>query len=298
MKRKICILVGLMAAANTASVLAAENSSPCYISSIDYSSTDFDPDANWVYNINFDSGENIAFSENDLTHTFLMINGSFENIPVEIQDGISLISASDLCVSMNASLEFNENAAIITLKDKTVKLFKDSNKAELNGTISDMPVKSKTVGDSLLVPLRYTANLLGADVMYTEKILAPFYNSVISIDDREKTISKEEALDTASVKMKQCYKTFRKNEELINYEFANPNALDEIADDISNMKCIGETASFWIIKGPYILLVDKNSGDIFVKYGSGNSGHGSYSECIMSVNINDIDFFSKDYYLG
>ena len=51
--------------------------------------------------------------------------------------------------------------------------------------------------------------------MYTEKILAPFYNSVISIDDREKNISKEDALDTASVKISNAMKPSEKTKSLL-----------------------------------------------------------------------------------
>lgn len=47
----------------------------------------------------------------------------------------------------------------------------------------------------------------------------------------------------------------------------------------------------WIIDAPYLLLVDKTTGEIYYKTGHGNAGHGSYVEMIDKVNTNVTDFF-------
>lgn len=262
-----------------------------YVSYIDYDNPNFNEE-NWIYKVQFENGEELIFKDN-LRYVFLIINGKFENIPVEIENGNALISAKTFCNRLGANIKFEKEAAIIEGNNKKIIITEGCRTAIINGKILTMPVKAYSINGELCIPLRFVSEELGACVTYTKEILAPFNNPVIDIECREQQVDESEALSIAYDKANACF-----NCMLSSGKYLNNDINTMIEKKINNMSCIDETAGFWIIKGPYIFLVDKNTGDLFVKYGNGTKGHGSYREEITEVDIFDSDFFAKDYYLG
>ena len=54
-----------------------------------------------------------------------------------------------------------------------------------------------------------------------------------------------------------------------------------------------ETASFWVIKGVRLFLVDKATGEIYYKLGESDTGSGSYIETIGKLEETYEDLFEN-----
>lgn len=89
------------------------------------------------------------------------------------------------------------------------------------------------------------------------------------------------------------------NDKYVNGSDSSNQALTEIRQKIDKIEYKDESAGYWILKGPYEILVDKSTGALLFKYGIKGSGiSGSYSEGILSVDVNDKDIFARGYFLG
>ena len=184
-------------------------SSPCYKSTVDIN------DENFVYNVTFENGDTVNLDENDLTHTFLIINGNFEELPVFIENNISYVSAKALCTKTGAKYEKTSDNSYCIEGINTILLYADSDKISIDGQTETMPCKTKVIGKDFYIPLRYVAERSGYSVSYTKETIAPFNNPVIDINNRNNNISKEEAVRNAVDLLEECYNTFLKNKSLI-----------------------------------------------------------------------------------
>lgn len=253
---------------------------PCYINIVDVENSDFE-NGIWKYQFAASAGTSLTLEEGQ-KHTFLIINGkiSFEN--VVIQNDISFISLEGICKELNLQKEENKNSIKNGLDTVTIE---HSLTVKKNNEI--LPTKAIYVENEIYVPLKEFVTALNGAVSYTTKEIMPLYNPLICIDTREQKVTKEQALQMAKQKMNQCYQNFLLEQK---NDTAN-EMLIQIQQKINTMQCIEDTASFWIIDAPYLLLVDKTTGEIYYKTGHGNAGHGSYVEMIDKVNTNVTNFF-------
>ncbi|NDO47102.1 hypothetical protein [Clostridium sp. MD294] len=253
---------------------------PCYINIVDVENSDFE-NGNWKYKFTASDSTSLTLEEGQ-KHTFLIINGkiSFEN--VVIQNDISFISLEGICKELNLQKEENKNS----IKNGLDSIVIDSSlSVKKNNEI--LPTKAIYVENEIYVPLKEFVTALNGAVSYTTKEIMPLYNPLICIDTREQKVTKEQALQMAKQKMNQCYQNF-----LLEQKNDNANKmLIQIQQKINDMQCIEDTASFWIIDAPYLLLIDKTTGEIYYKTGHGNAGHGSYVEMSDKVDTNVTNFF-------
>ena len=250
---------------------------PCYINAVDTENSDFE-NGNWKYQ--FTTSDSISLLlEEGKKHTFLIVNGKISFEDVIIQNDISFISLEGICKELNLNLQKEENRSIITNGTSVFTIDNTSLAMEKGKKI----IKGKRIDNKIYVPLKEFATAFHATVSYTTKEVMPLYNPLICIDNREQKVTKEQALQIAKQKMKDCYQNFlpKQNNDTTN------EMLLQIQQKIDTMQCIEDTASFWIIDAPYLLLVDKATGEIYYKIGHGNAGHGSYIEKIEKVNTTD-----------
>lgn len=262
-----------------------------YLSTVDYNNPKFS-DENWVYSVKLSGDEEIIF-ENDFKHIFLIVNGSFVNTKIYIKDNYSLINANILCDYIGAELSKTESNLTIKKDNRNIVIPYGSKKVLTNGIYKLMPIDETIINGAVYVPLRFVCEELGACVTYTQDYIAPFGNPVIDIDFREHKIDERSALAKTKATATECFENMTNSDK-----YTNKRINADIKKRIDNMTCIGETAGFWIIEGPYIFLTDKTDGTVFVKYGSGSIGHGSYVESIEEVKTSNTDIFGKDYYFG
>lgn len=253
---------------------------PCYINTVDIENSDFE-NGNWKYKFTASDGTSLTLEEGQ-KHTFLIVNGKISSENVVIQNDISFVSLKGICKELHLQKEENKNS----IKNGLDSIVIDSSlSVKKNNEI--LPIKAIYIENEIYVPLKEFVTALNGTVSYTTKEIMPLYNPLICIDTREQKVTKEQALQIAKQKMNQCYQNF-----LLEQKNDNANeTLLQIQQKINTMQCIEDTASFWIIDAPYLLLVDKTTGEIYCKTGHGNAGHGSYVEMIDKVNTNVTNFF-------
>lgn len=117
------------------------------------------------------------------------------------------------------------------------------------------------------------------------------------MDTREKNVTKEKAIQLASNAMIQAFATFLKNGKYADGSYTSNKTLAEIKQRINSISYQDETTGYWILSGPYEILVDKSIEALFFKYGT-KAVSGSYMEGITPVDVNDMDVFARGYFLG
>ncbi|RYD02174.1 hypothetical protein N752_27365 [Desulforamulus aquiferis] len=302
MKNKFILLIlcGLLVVFAPAKVFGEIKNNNCYNCTIDSNLTDFDNGKYWIQKITYKNGETTTINPVD-KFSFIMINNNFiPNVDIQNEYGYSLAPVRIIVEELGGQVEWDEqkNTASIEYKNNKIKMSTGDKNAVINDRVVVLPIAVQMIDDRMNAPLRALAEIFRADISYNIDIM-PFGNPLISIDTRTKKVTKEEAVKLASDAMERAYKTFLKNNRYVDGSDTSNIVLNEIRQKIDDIEYKDELAGYWILKGPYEILVDKSTGDLLFKYGTnGNGGSGSYAEGICSVNVNDLDVFVAGYFAG
>lgn len=261
--------------------LAGENiNTPCYQTTVDAETSNFD-EGMWKYKFTSYSGGNMILEEGK-KHTFLVINGGVSSEKLAIENGRAYIGIDGICRECNLSKEETEDA--ITVGDSMNRVILDKKSLLLKKGNESLGIKGRIVGDEIYVPVREFSEMFHAAVTYSTDMM-PLFNPMVNIDNREKGVSREQALRDAKQKLREYFQEFEPK-----HTYEDKTLMDDMMlqmqKGIDDMQYIGETASFWIIKGPCLLFTDKSTGEIYYKTGNGNAGYGSYMETVWNLNGN------------
>lgn len=262
--------------------LAGENTCiPCYQTTVDTENSNFEEGV-WKYKFTSSSGENVILEEGK-KHTFLVINGGISSEKIVIEDGRAYIGLDGICRQLGLSKRETEDA--ITIENNINRIILDKKSLLLRKGNENLGIKGKVVDNEIFVPIRDFSEMFLAAVTYSKAGMMPLFNPLVNIDNREKGIAKEQALQIAEQKMQEYCRKFEpkhiyKDKALID------DMMLQIQEGIDHMQYIGETASFWLLKGPCLLFVDKSTGAIYYKTGNGKAGHGSYLETVWNLDGN------------
>lgn len=237
---------------------------PTYSITVDTEKSDFE-NGSWKYRLTTENGISLLLTEGEKP-PFLLINGSISDLPVWIENGVSFVPLEGISTALPISVRQIKNYGIQT--------------KERDGT--------------QYVPLRQVCAALGCDLTYTKGDLPamPMATSWICADTREKKISKEKAMQIAKQGIRLCFEKYIPQEDFAAH-FDVPQNLKAIEKRIDATEYLGETASFWLFKGPYLLLLDKTTGTLYYKTGGSNAGHGSYRETLEKADLQKTDTFNQ-----
>lgn len=266
--------------------LAGENTNtPCYQTTVDAENSNFEEGV-WKYKFTPSSGGNVILEEGE-KYTFLVINGGISSEKIVIENGRAYIGLDGICREFNLSKEETEDAVTVgnslnrAILDKKSLLLKKGNKS--------LGIKGRIVEDEIYVPVRDFSEMFYATVTYSTDML-PLFNPMVNIDNREKGVSKEQALWDAKQKLQEYYREFEP-EHTYRDKALMSNMMLQMQKGIDHMQVVGETASFWLLKGPCLLFVDKATGAIYYKTGTGKAGHGSYMETVRNLDGSEDELF-------
>ncbi|MFM1650542.1 stalk domain-containing protein [Brevibacillus sp. B_LB10_24] len=268
-----------------------------YLCTIDAERTDFENGEYWLQKITYENGATTVINEAD-TFTFLMINSNFiPNVDIRIENGHSLVPIRLITEELGGQVNWDaKKSAEILYQNKKMTLTAGDKHAVIDGKTVVLPVAAKILENKLYVPLRPVADAFHMDVSYNSGIM-PLDNPLISIDTREKNVTREEAVQIARAAMEKAYSTFLKNDTYVNGSDTANKVLAEIRQKIESIEYQDESAGYWILSGPYKILVDKSTGELFFKVGQSHVG-GSYVESMYRVDENDRNIFVGGYFAG
>lgn len=263
-------------------VLAKEHTNgPCYQNTVDTEHSNFDEGA-WKYRFSSSSGADVILEEGK-KHTFLMINGSISSEKMVIEKGRAYIGIEGLCRELE--LRKTETADAITVENDRERVTLDKKTLSFRRGNESLGTQGRMVDQEIFVPIRAFSEWFYAAVTYSEADLMPLSNPLIDIDNREKGITKEQALQMTGQKVREYYHTFEPRDIYADKAVVDDMLL-QIQEGMEHMQYGGETAGFWLIKAPCLLLMDKSTGEIYYKTGNGKAGHGSYLESIQKLDGN------------
>ena len=218
-----------------------EVNSICYQNTIDTENSNFD-EGLWKYKFEASAGENVILEEGE-KHTFLIINGSISSEDIVIKNARSYIELKGICRELDLPIKEANEHIIIENGSDIVVLEKKSLMMEKNKERLDM--KGMVIGDEVYVPIRGFAALFNISVSYSRSNIMPMYNPLINIESRERSISKDQALQIAKKKMQEYYQLFESNNPNEDKDSYNSIQNMQIHEAINNIQYIDETASFW-----------------------------------------------------
>ena len=122
------------------------------------------------------------------------------------------------------------------------------------------------------------------------------------MDFRETELTEEEALEKAKEVLTSCLEAQQEQGYVHEDTPIDPKITEKLAAEIDALYVSEDViAGYYLFEGmeylPYI-LVEKSTGDVYCKTGSGNAGNGSYVEAIQKVDADDADLLAIGYYFG
>ena len=94
----------------------------------------------------------------------------FSETPPALVGGHTYIALRHFCESMGARVEWSDETrcATITLGETVIKLFDESRKCVVNGTVLHLPAQTIIMGSRMMLPLRSVAELCNAEIIWDE----------------------------------------------------------------------------------------------------------------------------------
>ncbi len=261
--------------------------SPCYMNQIDREHSNFDEGV-WKYKFLSSSGVEVIL-EHDISHTFFMVNGNITDDDMVLVNNRAFAEIKEFCQYFNLAIKEDADTLVITSNNDEVVIDKKALTMEKNH--NQIQSKCIFVNNKIYIPIREFANLFHVNVTYQKSGIMPMMNPLINIDNRKQTVTKEQAVTMIKEKLTYYNQEFESKGGYANQDSYIQNAKKEIQEKINDLHYVDETASYWIIRGPLLFLVDKTSGSMYVKEGTGHAGHGSYIEGIFLLDEIGSDMF-------
>ena len=300
MHRKIKSLLMLMLSFLTIALpLSTEAATPEAYCLLNYQGRP-DLTSKWLYIFTFPNQETISLKFKE-THPFLMVNGTFvPTANIQIINNRSFIPLRIVSeeLGMNVRWDASSQTAIIQKNTLQITVKPNQEKFLINGVEALSEDKVCTINGSLYVPLRFLEKAFPITLNYIPyKESSPFYllgNPLITIDENstQKQLTKEEAFQFLHAQLLEAYNNFLTNQTYNqNTEYSN-SILDRLKTDIDSIQCTGKISRYWVFTGPYPILLDAFTGDI---YFAKSKIVRSYIEKMI---ITDPEVFALDYFLG
>ncbi|WP_162162966.1 stalk domain-containing protein [Gorillibacterium massiliense] len=283
-------------------VIANGQSAPnkWYYSTVDSQLTDFEKGTHWIEKMTYENGATTSITEVDQGRvTFLMINNDFiPNADVKINHGYAFVPIRLVMDALGGQVNWDaqKQEAIIVYKSNKMILRAGGTSADLNGKTIRLPLAAQIIRGRMYAPLRAVSEALGMKVSNNIGFM-PFFNPLISIDDRTQNVTKEQAVKLAKDAMEHAYDTFSKNDTYANGSDLSNKTLADIKQKIDHIGYEDESAGYWILTGPYEILVDKSTGNMLFR-DTGMEVSGSYIEGIFPVDVKNKEIFARGYFLG
>lgn len=238
----------------------------------------------------------------DSSFKALYVNGSLiYNPSIITQNNRTLIPIRLVSENLGATVSWDDKSRTVTIKNDIVeiKLVIDKTDAKIDKKNVILDVAPKIYNNYTYLPLRFVSETLNSEVYYydpniDDKSKGIMYGiPTVFVDTRiinPKLISKEEAKTNI---MKQCSEglvNFKSNFK-INYSLlADMPNLDDIfnsiQESINNIEFKCNVSRFYKFSGPYDVLFDKYSGDIF------------FIDIGRITTVKALDINAKDLYIS
>lgn len=282
--KQIVVCMVLFSQAFCGQALAKENEKGlCYRNVVDTENSNFE-EGIWKYRFISSAGEELILEEGR-SHTFFVVDGEILFEDLLIENGKAYIAVDRIGNILDISKR--EEEKVIVLESVPERVTIDKKSLLLRNDHGKIIEKAISDAGEIYVPLRRVSEEFHAAVTYDKNGIMPLYNPFINIDTRKEKISKDQALQKAKKMLQEGYCLYESKEDIDYFDKA------EIQNAIDHMECVHETASFWIIKGPRLLIADKATGTIYYKLGDGKAGHGSYIEVVAELDGNVDDIFEN-----
>lgn len=254
-----------------------------YWCSVDADNSDFD-NGHWKYIMTTHNGLKFSLTQEN-PFPFFIVNGEISSIPLVVEKGVSFVPLKALCKEIN--IPYEERGSAITLQHDTNTFAIDTASMTFTKNKKPLSIHPKKINGDIYIPLRGFCELFTIPITYTKGEVMPMFHPFVNIDTREQNITIRKAVELGEEQMQQCYDNFLMHNDV------NPKTAKIIKERIDTMENLDDSASFVLVKGPYLLLVDKATGTVYYKTGHGKAGHGSYIETIQEVDSGSTDFFDN-----
>ncbi|MDR1536428.1 MAG: copper amine oxidase N-terminal domain-containing protein [Clostridiales bacterium] len=255
------------------------------------------------YKITYSDGSSAVY---DGWHKPVILNGALLNCDVITSNNRTLVPLRIISESLGGSVDWNAQEKKITIakEGSLIQLTAGSKSATVNGSLTELDVEPVIFNDRAYVPIRFIAESFGAAVSYSTHdtnyddgsegyMIVPYVtgNIIIDLEGWHKpAVTNAEAVDSARKKTEDLFSSFKSYFDEIHLSSPQTEletikaAYDRISADIKAMDTIGETAGYFVLKGPKVILVDKYTGILYYR-----------SESLASSTLQILNGSEEDY---
>lgn len=254
--------------------------------------TNIEDSKNWTYKFIFPNTETVAIKNDGSPYTFLMIDGEIiPNLNLPIVNNRSFIPLRLLGESLGMNVNWNGSS-------KTAVISKEEVSVSVSATKNSSDVQ--LINNSIYVSIRFLENNFPLTVGYRPFVINetdPFnilLRPLVTVDSHSVTplLSKAQAVDLAKSELLKAYYNFLENKSYNTGSLDSSQILDALKSDIESISCVNKISRYYIVKGPYLTLIDGVTGKLYFLKDHINRS------CITPVDISDPEIFADNYFIG
>lgn len=221
--------------------------------------------------------------------TILMIDGAFSSkATVVMQNNRSLVPLRFVAEAFGAEVNWDESKQKVVVSDhmSVIEVTLNQTTAFINGKEILLDIAPVIINNTTYVSLKFISEKLNKDVGYLPAVqngIGIAFNPVVWVSERCTAAEMEKAEGATLEFLKD-----RLNEGLAQLKPTLDNEASFIAEAIEQTRYVGQVGRYALYEGPYIILVDIDTNEIyFYKYGSSSGG-------IYKADMNDPKLFSSE----
>ncbi|MHC1750593.1 MAG: copper amine oxidase N-terminal domain-containing protein [Cellulosilyticaceae bacterium] len=244
---------------------------PCFKLELDRGEN-IEDEQNWVYNFTFDTNQVLTL-KNNADYTFLMINGTFiPDATLINNENHILLPIKTIGNALGFTTKFNNTKKNVTLtnENSTLTIANNEKVISVNGKQIISPVSPYIINGTMYVPLEVISKIFPVYTQYIPYDINKDYlhlmHPIVTIHKipQKTLLTKEQAIKLSKKTFNTLYLNLLNNKVHNNGSKQSKAVLLKIKQDIDGIKYIDEISCYWVLEeGPYILLVDKLSGNLF-----------------------------------
>lgn len=247
---------------------------------------------NWIYEFKFSDNQKLKLKNNNCTYTFLMIDGSIiSNLNLPIINGRSFVPLRFLSERLGMIVQWDSSS-------KTAYIEKDSNHISVIANKNTYDIQ--TINNSIYVSIRFLEQKFPLAVSYHPLSLDesnPFnilLHPMVTVDSNNvhEILTKNQAIDLAKSNLLKAYNNFLSNSSYNSGTDDSQVILNTLKSDINSISYLSKISRYYILDGPYTILVDAVTGSLYFKKDKINRSF------IEPVDLSNLEIFADNYFIN
>lgn len=247
---------------------------------------------NWTYEFTFSDNQQLKLNNDNASYTFLMVDGNIiPNLNLPIVKGKSFIPLRLLSETLGMKVQWDSSSktAHISKDDTHLTVVARQNNEDIQIIKGSIYVSTRFIEKHFSLTASYYPYSIN-DQNPFNILLHPF----ITVDSKSNapTLTSDQAIELAKSQLTKAYQNCLQNPSYSPETSESQAIFSTLKNDIDTITYVNKVSKYYILEGPYPILVDSITGTLYFKKDKIN-----YSS-IEEVNPSDSGIFADGYFVG